>query len=95
MTWKGASCYCPEGKQAVGERCVDANECAEDDTCDQSCTNLPGTYKCGCMPGSYFHFQLSFILGLTKKFDLKGTCTSFELEHMSYTSFELEHVGYN
>ena len=62
MTWKGASCYCPEGKQAVGERCVDANECAEDDTCDQSCTNLPGTYKCGCMPGSYLHFQQSYIL---------------------------------
>ena len=51
MTWTGPRCICPEGKQPAGTLCVDANECAIDGTCDQLCTNHPGTYLCGCVPG--------------------------------------------
>ena len=54
MSWLGPRCYCPVGKQPTGARCVDANECAVEGTCDQLCTDLPGTYKCGCVPGYKF-----------------------------------------
>ena len=54
MTWQGPRCYCPPGKQLTGTRCVDANECAVEGTCDQLCTDLPGSYKCGCVPGYRF-----------------------------------------
>ena len=40
-----------KGKQPAGSLCVDTNECVVDDPCDQHCTNLAGTFKCGCMPG--------------------------------------------
>ncbi len=51
MSWRGAKCICPTGKQPAGALCVDANECAVEGTCDQLCTDLPGTYQCACLPG--------------------------------------------
>lgn len=51
MSWTGPRCYCPTGKQPAGTLCIDENECAVEGTCDQLCTDLPGTFKCGCVPG--------------------------------------------
>ena len=54
MTWTGPRCICPAGKHPAGSLCLDANECAVDGTCDQLCTDVPGSYKCGCVLGYKF-----------------------------------------
>ncbi|XP_046386652.1 prolow-density lipoprotein receptor-related protein 1 isoform X2 [Ischnura elegans] len=48
---KGPLCYCPEGRQPNGTKCIDFDECQLDGICDQICTNMPGTYKCSCVKG--------------------------------------------
>ena len=31
--------------------CLDINECAENGTCDQDCTNTDGSFMCSCYNG--------------------------------------------
>ena len=56
MTWQGAVCYCPAGQEPDGDgRCVDANECRVEGSCDQVCHDRPGSFSCSCLPG--YHLE--------------------------------------
>ncbi|XP_064455663.1 low-density lipoprotein receptor-related protein 4-like [Ornithodoros turicata] len=49
-----AMCYCTTGFRLLedGVGCEDEDECADDThNCEQTCINLPGAYRCSCMPG--------------------------------------------
>ena len=68
MTWQGPRCICPAGKHPAGSICLDANECTVEGTCDQLCTDVPGSYKCGCVPGYQFEPPSSCI-AINEPFD--------------------------
>jgi Calcium-binding EGF domain len=44
-------CYCPAGRQPNGTQCIDVDECALQEPCEQKCTNTDGSYKCSCVAG--------------------------------------------
>lgn len=50
-TLDGPMCFCPEGRKAEGKKCVDADECELDTTCDQICKNTDGSFECSCRSG--------------------------------------------
>ncbi|KAI5717758.1 hypothetical protein M8J77_010754 [Diaphorina citri] len=49
----GGVCQCPEGQKVANDSrtCIDRDECAEWGFCEQTCLNLPQSYKCGCYSG--------------------------------------------
>ena len=50
----GYTCVgCPSGLELQGDTCVDTNECNSPSLhgCDHTCTNVPGSYTCGCRDG--------------------------------------------
>lgn len=48
----GTVCYCPDGFDAVGNKCVDIDECTEMvGACDHMCFNLNGSFVCNCYSG--------------------------------------------
>ncbi|XP_068725626.1 mucin-like protein [Montipora capricornis] len=50
------ACFAKYELNDDGETCRDIDECAKDiDSCDQICTNTPGSYNCSCQKG----FKLS------------------------------------
>ncbi|KAI6223724.1 Calcium binding EGF domain containing protein [Aphelenchoides fujianensis] len=54
-THKADVCYCPDGYDTIGDKCIGSRERVPDrGTCDQICRNLPGTYQCSCHP----HYKL-------------------------------------
>ena len=44
---------------------IDVNECAENDTCEQLCTNTDGSYSCGCYLGSVLNIDGHTCSGLS------------------------------
>ena len=45
-------CSCTEGYLAQGTRCLDVNECLDDNGgCHQECNNSMGSFECGCSEG--------------------------------------------
>ncbi|XP_050540895.1 low-density lipoprotein receptor-related protein 1 [Daktulosphaira vitifoliae] len=51
-TGKGPACFCPEGMKPHKNECLDMDECEVlDYSCDQTCTNIKGSYSCSCVPG--------------------------------------------
>ncbi|XP_063881494.1 prolow-density lipoprotein receptor-related protein 1-like isoform X4 [Scylla paramamosain] len=47
-TGEGPQCFCPDWQQPNGTRCVDANECEREGSCDQMCTNREQGFSCTC-----------------------------------------------
>lgn len=52
------TCRCKEGFLGDGKQCSDYNECTTTDaskrhkcSANSQCINLPGTYRCDCLPG--------------------------------------------
>lgn len=50
-TKDGVQCFCKDGWRPEGNKCVDANECEIDYSCQQICSNTVGSFKCSCVPG--------------------------------------------
>lgn len=50
-TPEGPKCFCPPGQEPNGTACQDLDECKIEGTCDQLCTNLPGSFRCSCVAG--------------------------------------------
>uniref|UniRef100_A0A0K2T8A8 EGF-like domain-containing protein n=1 Tax=Lepeophtheirus salmonis TaxID=72036 RepID=A0A0K2T8A8_LEPSM len=54
ISWRGPKCYCRDGEEIDGHdvsQCVDHDECRNEGTCDQVCTNTIGSFKCSCTEG--------------------------------------------
>ena len=59
---RGDGCPCPSGYITYDSKCIDIDECATGNTtCQQICTNIPGSYQCSCFPGYLYN-------------DVNGTC---------------------
>ncbi|XP_055692338.1 low-density lipoprotein receptor-related protein 1 [Lutzomyia longipalpis] len=50
-TPEGPKCFCPPGQEPNGTACQDLDECKLEGTCDQLCTNTPGSFRCSCVSG--------------------------------------------
>lgn len=62
---QGPLCFCestkePDGKD--GSRCIEANQCNVEGTCDQLCTGTGSSYACACVPG--YRLQGSHCYGI-------------------------------
>ncbi|KAL4219338.1 Mucin-4 [Mactra antiquata] len=44
-------CTCMNGYTQIDKKCFDIDECEENTTCDQICTNTEGSYTCSCQQG--------------------------------------------
>lgn len=57
QTPEGPQCYCGKGQKltktstAAVLKCEDADECQLETTCEQLCTNTPGSFSCSCVDG--------------------------------------------
>ena len=49
--WFGYECACLNGFRMVSHRCVDIDECVENEPCDDACENLEGSFRCSCKRG--------------------------------------------
>ena len=52
----GVGCPCPDGYVMYDSKCIDVDECATGNaTCQQICSNIPGSYQCSCFPGYLYN----------------------------------------
>lgn len=52
----GIGCPCPKGYVTFDSKCIDIDECVVNNvTCQQVCTNIPGSYECSCLPGYVYN----------------------------------------
>ncbi|XP_038053869.1 signal peptide, CUB and EGF-like domain-containing protein 1 isoform X4 [Patiria miniata] len=56
QTRRSYRCACKNGYNRQGSSCVDVDECSsKNGGCVHTCTNIPGSYYCGCLAGFLLH----------------------------------------
>ena len=68
-------CACPNGYLTFDSKCIDIDECAADDQpCQQVCTNIPGGYRCSCFPGYFYNDTNEICEGKLYSEEFGGRC---------------------
>lgn len=72
-------CICPRGYKtdSTGTRCIDIDECDDDERCQQGCQNVPGSFRCQCADGYVLHSGWKTCIGNASRFG--GLTLSFKI----------------
>ena len=86
---------CHAGFMQAGTRCIDVDECADgrNGKCEQLCTNMPGSYECGCRSGWFMAGALDNFHPC-KRCDALPNCSAVQCSGVSNSACTACNAGY-